>query len=183
MSPRAKNASTRTARAARAFTRRTLLRGATAAATAAAMGPWVVRDAFSSSGEVHVIVWTGYLPNDLIADFTKATGIKAHVSPLGSNEELINKMKATKGRGFDVISPTLNRRGQWIDLKLTQPWDLKRINSLNNVEPSFINASQAWTWDGGQHHLRTGFGGLRIAGRREPRRRLEQARQKGGLGQ
>ncbi|HVG80803.1 MAG TPA: twin-arginine translocation signal domain-containing protein, partial [Methylomirabilota bacterium] len=37
--------------AARRFTRRTLLKGAAAAGTLAAMGPWIVRDARSASGE------------------------------------------------------------------------------------------------------------------------------------
>ncbi len=142
-----------TLRAARLFTRRRVLKGAAAAGTVLGMGPWIVKDAFSSSGEVRVIAWTGYLPDDFLKDFEAATGIKPKVSPLGSNEELINKMKASKGRGFDVITPTLNRRGQWIDLKLTQPWDLSKVPNLSNVEPSFVKASEAWTWGGGVHHL------------------------------
>jgi len=145
--------SVQTQRAARDFTRRTLLKGAVATGSVAAMGPWIVRDAFSSSGEINAIVWTNYLTEDFLAGFTKSTGIKVNVTPLGSNEELINKMKASKGRGFDMITPTLNRKGQWIDLKLTQPWDLKKISNLGNVQPAFVNASATWTWGGGQHHL------------------------------
>ena len=139
--------------AAKQFTRRTLLKGAAATGAVAAVGPFYVKDAFSSSGELNVICWTGYLPDAFIAEFSKSTGIKTTVSPLGSNEELINKMKASKGRGFDVITPTLNRKGQWIDLQLTQPWDLNKIPNIKNVEPGFVQASQQWTWGGGQHHL------------------------------
>ncbi len=142
-----------TLRAARLFTRRRMLKGAVAAGTVLGMGPWIVKDAFSSSGEVNVMAWTGYLPEVFLKDFEAATGIKPNVSPMGSNEELINKMKASKGRGFDVVTPTLNRKGQWIDLKLTQPWDLSKIPNLANVEPSFVKASEVWTWDGGVHHL------------------------------
>lgn len=142
-----------TQRAARDFTRRTLLKGAVATGSVAAMGPWFVRDAFSSSGEVNCIVWTNYLTEDFLKGFEKSTGIKVNVTPLGSNEELQNKMKASKGRGFDMITPTLDRREQWFDLKLTQPWDLSKIPNLSNVEPAFVSASKAWTWGGGQHHL------------------------------
>lgn len=141
-----------TQKAAKAFSRRLLLKGVAATTSAAAIGPWIVKDAFSSSGEVNVICWTGYLPDAFLADFENSTGIKPNVSPLGSNEELINKMKATKGRGFDVVTPTLNRKGQWINLDLLQPWDLSKIDA-SQVEPSFVAASQAWTWGGGQHHL------------------------------
>lgn len=139
--------------AAKRFNRRTLLKSAAATGAVAATGPWIVSDALSSSGEVNAIVWTNYLTKEFLAGFTKSTGIKVNMTPLGSNEELINKMKATKGRGFDVITPTLNRKGQWIDLKLTQPWNLSKIPNLNNVEPAFVSASKAWTWGGGQHHL------------------------------
>lgn len=153
MSIKKPTSSAKTLHAAKAFSRRTLLKTAAATGAVAAAGPWLVEDAFSSSGEVNVICWTGYLPDVFLKDFEKSTGIKANVSPLGSNEELINKMKASKGRGFDIITPTLNRKGQWVDLKLTQPWDLKKIGNLGNVESSFVKASSAWTWGGGQHHL------------------------------
>jgi spermidine/putrescine transport system substrate-binding protein len=142
-----------TMRAAKAFTRRALLKSAAATGAVAAAGPWIVQDAFSSSGEINAIVWTNYLTKGFLEGFTKKTGIKVNVTPLGSNEELINKLKASKGRGFDMITPTLNRKGQWEPLKLTQPWDLSKIPNLNNVENAFVKASQAWTWGGGQHHL------------------------------
>ena len=153
MTSKIKTASTATARTARAFSRRLLLKHAASAGALAAAGPWVVKDAFSSSGELDVLCWTGYLPDAFLKDFEKSTGIKTNYKTLGSNEELINKMKASKGRGYDVITPTVHRMGQWIDLNLTQPWDLNKIPNLKNVEATFFKPSEAWTWGGGQHHL------------------------------
>lgn len=142
-----------TARAAKQLTRRTLLKGAAVTGAVAAAGPLYVKNAFATGGELNIICWTGYLPDQFLKDFEKETGIKPNVSPLGSNEELINKMKASKGRGYDLITPTLNRKGQWIDLKLTQPWHLDKIPNIKNVSPGFLKASEQWTWGGGQHHL------------------------------
>jgi spermidine/putrescine transport system substrate-binding protein len=142
-----------TQRAARKFTRRTIVRGAVAAGSLAAIGPWIVKDAFSASGEINVMCWTGYLPDVFLKGFEKSTGIKVNYTAMGSNEELLNKMKASKGRGFDIITPTLDRKGQWKPLQLTQPWTLSKITNIGNVEPSFVKASSAWTWGGGQHHL------------------------------
>jgi len=142
-----------TQQAAKAFTRRTLMKTAAATGVAAFAMPAIVKDAFSSSGELDVIVWTNYLTESFLEKFTVDTGIKVNYTPLGSNEELLNKLKASKGRGFDVISPTLNRKGQWQPLQLTQPWDLSKIPNLANVDPAFVNASAAWTWGGGQHHV------------------------------
>ena len=142
-----------TQRAAKKFSRRILLKHAALAGTTAMVAPAFVKDAFSASGELDVIVWTNYLTEDFLKKFTDETGIKVNYTPLGSNEELLNKLKATKGRGFDIISPTLNRKGQWEPLQLTQPWDLSRVPNLSNVDQAFVNASAAWTWGGGQHHL------------------------------
>ena len=65
-----------TQRAARAFSRRTMLKGATAVGTIAAMGPWIVKDAFSSSGEVTFLNWSDELPDPVIPNFEAKTGIK-----------------------------------------------------------------------------------------------------------
>ena len=64
--------------AARRFTRRTLLKGTAAAGAVAAMGPWIVREARSSSGELNILVWSDEVPDPLIPNFTKKTGIKVN---------------------------------------------------------------------------------------------------------
>jgi spermidine/putrescine transport system substrate-binding protein len=152
MTSKTKSNALKTVEAAKEFNRRTVLKGTAAAVGVAVAGPFVIRDAYAA-GTVNAIVWTNYLTDDFLKKFEKDTGIKVNVTPMGSNEELLNKMKASKGRGFDVVTPTLNRKGQWIDLGLLQPWDMKKIKNLNNVESAFVKASEAWTWGGGQHHL------------------------------
>ena len=82
--------------------RRRALKLALGAASAVAMGPWIVRDALSSSGELHTMMWSDYFPKDFVAGFEKETGIKLHHISYGSNEELLNKAKAVKGNGFDL---------------------------------------------------------------------------------
>ena len=152
MPSNAKTSALATAQAAKAFNRRAVVQGVMATASIAALGPFVIRDAFAAA-EINAIVWTHYLTDDFLKSFRKKTGIKVNVTLLGSNEELLSKMKTSKGRGFDLITPTLNRKGQWIDLGLLQPWDLKKVKNLKNVDESFVKASQAWTWGKGQHHL------------------------------
>ena len=142
-----------TLKAAKAFTRRGLLRSLAAAGTAAFLAPAFSREALSSSGSLNVVVWTNYLTEEFLTRFKEATGIDVNLIPLGSNEELLFKLKTSRGRGFDLISPTLNRKGQWQPLELTQPWKLSRVPNLANVDPAFMEASATWTWGGGQHHL------------------------------
>ncbi|MDH3792448.1 MAG: extracellular solute-binding protein, partial [Rhodospirillales bacterium] len=144
----------KTLRAARDFNRRSVLKGAAAAGALAALGPYLLtEEAKAASGELKVLIWTGYIPQSVRDKFEADTGVRIKVTNFGSNEELINKMKATKGRGFDIISPTLDRTPQWQPLGLLQGWDMNRV-PVDKVEGAMMKAStEAWTWDGKNHHL------------------------------
>ena len=138
------------------ISRRKFLKGTTAAGAAAAVGPWIVTPkVLASSGEVNCTIWTDYIPANVIEDFTAKTGIKVNYKELGSNEELINQMKATKGAGVDLCSPTNNRSGQWVDLGLLQPFDYGRIDNLSNVNPAMLKVGDTeWNFEEkGSHWL------------------------------
>lgn len=138
------------------ISRRKFLKGTTAAGAAAAVGPWIVSPkVLASSGEVNCTIWTDYIPANVIEDFTAKTGIKVNYKELGSNEELINQMKATKGAGVDLCSPTNNRSGQWVDLGLLQPFDYGRIDNLANVNPAMLKVGDTeWNFEEkGSHWL------------------------------
>src|ERR1700742_302917 len=92
-----KGSSADVARAAQAFSRRLMLKASVAAGTVAAMGPYIVRDAFSSSGEISILNWDDELPDPVLPEFTKKTGIKVNTTPFSQNEEQINKLQATGG--------------------------------------------------------------------------------------
>jgi spermidine/putrescine transport system substrate-binding protein len=141
-----------TLRAAREFTRRTLLARSAAIGAVAAIGPWVVRDARSSSGTLSLLNWADELPDPVIPDFEKKTGIKVSTTPFSQNEEQINKLQATAGEGFDLCQPTVDRAPQFKDIGLLQPLDEKRI-ALDNVLPSLAAMSEKyWRWDGKLYH-------------------------------
>ena len=151
---KAQRATAATLQAARAFNRRAWLRGAAAAGVLAATGPWIVRDAFSSSGELNILNWSDELPDPVIPDFTAKTGIKVNTTPFSQNEEQINKLQATKGQGFDLCQPTRDRAPQFKDLGVLQPFDLNKMPNPTNVIPSMMEASTSvWTWDGKLYHL------------------------------
>jgi spermidine/putrescine transport system substrate-binding protein len=146
------NSTEATLSAARAFTRRTLLVRSAALGAVAAMGPWVVREARSSSGELVILNWDDELPNPVIPDFEKKTGIKVKSTPFSQNEEQINKLQATGGEGFDLCQPTHDRAPQFKDLGLLQPLDESKL-ALDNVLPGIAAISEKyWRWDGKLYH-------------------------------
>ncbi len=142
----------KTVKAAKGHSRRGVLKSAALLGSAAAMGPWVVQDAFSSSGTLNIMMWSDYLPKPFREKFKAATGISIKHTPYGSNEELLNKLKATKGRGFDLISPTNDRGSQWQDLGLLGTIDMNRVDT-GAVLPSMLNISSKFSWDGKPRHL------------------------------
>jgi len=149
-----RNSTGMTLLAAKHFNRRGLLKGTALAGAALLAAPAYVRNALSSSGEVNILMWSDYLPDDFIAAFTDKTGIKINYTGIGSNEEIINKMKATKGQGFDIISPTNNRNLQWEPLGLIAPVDMNRV-AIDKVNPAMSKiGTEGWNFGGkGSHWL------------------------------
>lgn len=140
--------------AARAFNRRTFVKGAAATGALAAAAPAYIQNALSSSGEVNILMWSDYLPEDFISAFTSKTGIKVNYTGIGSNEEIINKMKANKGQGFDIVSPTNNRNLQWEPLELLLPFDMSKV-AIEKVNPAMSKIGETgWNFGGkGSHWL------------------------------
>ena len=133
--------------------RRSFLKTTAAFGLGAVASPAIVSQALSSSGELSLLNWDDELPDPVIPDFEKATGIKVNSTPFSQNEEQINKLQATDGVGFDLCQPTHDRAPQFKDIGVLQPLDDKRVK-LDLVIPGLLKASVAnWTWDGKLYHV------------------------------
>jgi spermidine/putrescine transport system substrate-binding protein len=79
--------------------------------------------------------WDGYMPKDMAEKFKAATGIDLEVAVHATNEEIMGKVTASGGAGFDVLfvsSPfaeALNKLG------LLAPIDAAKIPNLKNLYP------------------------------------------------
>src|SRR5262245_1210441 len=140
--------------AARAFNRRTILKTSVLTGAAVVSAPWIVKDAFSSSGELNLLMWSDEYPDPVIPDFEAKTGIKVNQTPFSQNEEQINKLQATGGEGFDIVSPTCNRAPQYHDLQVLAPFDTNKLTQLEKLLPSMLGqAKSLWTWEDGLYYL------------------------------
>ncbi len=91
-------------------------------------------------GVLRMLTWEGYAPEELVKKFTDETGIKVEVSYIGDNNELIAKMAATNGVGFDLVSPTLNYvSNSQQEFGIYQPIDLSRVNKDLFI-PAMLNS-------------------------------------------
>ena len=131
--------------------RRSVLKGAAATGAAAAIGPWYIPNAFAAP-VVNVLMWGEYLPDSVVADFKAKTGITVNHTKIGDNGEIISKMKAGGGAGYDLASPTNMRALQWADLGVLAPFDMNRINT-SAVNPGLLAVGERdWNFGGKGSH-------------------------------
>lgn len=124
------------------LTRRKLLQG-TAATGAVFAAPAILKskDALATSGEVDVFTWGDYIQQNQIDRFEKDTGIKINLSTYGSNDEAVQKLKASGGKGFDVIFPSITNGNNYYREELLQPLDEGRLDNASNLIPSMLESS------------------------------------------
>ena len=149
------------------LSRRSFVKASAASALGIIASPAIVSNALSSSGELSIINWDDELPDPVIPEFEKATGIKVNSTPFSQNEEQINKLQATGGTGFDLCQPTHDRALQFKDIGVLQGLDEKKLN-LDVVVAGLLEASKAnWIWDGQLHHVPHVWGTEAIAWRND----------------
>ncbi len=123
-----------TLRAARSFTRRTLLASGAAAAVAA---PWV-RNAAAASTELRVLFWEPYHVKPTVAAFEAETGARFAATYFDGNSEAFNKMKTGGTTDFDLVMGDGFWPRQYHKQGLTQPVDFARVPNLKNAHAVFL---------------------------------------------
>jgi len=123
------------AAAARLLSRRTALKAGAAGAVLVA-APMIVRDAFSSSGEVNFMGWSGYpdLAAKVFPAFEKATGIKVNFNEQPDQDSMFAQAKLSmQTAAVDVSEPTLDRAASWYTNGLIQGWDTGKLAMDNYI--------------------------------------------------
>jgi spermidine/putrescine transport system substrate-binding protein len=90
---------------------------------------------------LRLLTWADYVPKDVMEQFTKETGIKVEVT-LSNNEEMISKLRATAGAGFDLAQPSQDRiAGPQTEFAIYKPMDLSKIKAEQFI-PSMLEATR-----------------------------------------
>jgi spermidine/putrescine transport system substrate-binding protein len=90
---------------------------------------------------LRLLTWGGYAPKDVVEQFTKETGIKVEIT-LSNNEEMISKLRATAGAGFDLVQPSQDRiAGPQTEFKIYKPMDMSKLKSELFI-PSMLDATK-----------------------------------------
>jgi spermidine/putrescine transport system substrate-binding protein len=104
-------------------------------AIATALGLALAPAAVAQDNKLRLITWADYVPADVVAQFKKETGIDVEVT-LSNNEEMISKLRATGGAGFDLAQPSQDRiTGPQQEFDIYKPMDLTKVKTELFIAP------------------------------------------------
>lgn len=87
---------------------------------------------------INVFTWGDILDPKIIKAFEKDTGIKVNFNYYSSNEELIVKLKATKGVGYDLIIPSDYAVNLLIKEELLKKIDKSQLTFWNEIHSNLL---------------------------------------------
>jgi spermidine/putrescine transport system substrate-binding protein len=91
--------------------------------------------------KLRLITWADYAPADVVALFKKETGIQVQVT-LSNNEEMISKLRATGGAGYDLAQPSQDRiTGVQGEFGIYKPIDVSKVK-INQFRPEILEITR-----------------------------------------
>jgi len=121
--------------------RRSLLAGLGAVAAGITLEACAPKGPVGANGEeqrLNLYNWDNYIGDTTLADFGKATGVKAKMSLFSTNDELFAKLRPGNP-GFDVIVPSNEYVTRLRIAGLLEPLDHAKLPNLKNILPSFLD--------------------------------------------
>ena len=88
--------------------------------------------------QVNILNWSSYIPNDVILDFEKETGIKVNYGTYSSNEELLAKVSVAKEGTYDLVFPSDYMVEIMINRGLIQKMDKSKLDNFYNLNTNFL---------------------------------------------
>lgn len=95
--------------------------------------------AVQADGKLVVYNWAEYIPDGILADFEKETGIKVEYSTYENNEVMYSKLKIQKGKGYDIVVPSTYLVSKMRDEGLLQKVDKTKLSNFKNLMPDLLN--------------------------------------------
>ncbi|MBO1905507.1 extracellular solute-binding protein [Microvirga sp. 3-52] len=115
---------------------------------ATALAALMVVGSAQAAEKLRLLTWADYVPKDVMEQFTKETGIEVEVT-LSNNEEMISKLRATQGAGFDLVQPSQDRiAGPQAEFGIYKPLDLSKVKSDQFIASMLEATKKNTTVDG-----------------------------------
>lgn len=91
------------------------------------------------SKTLNIFTWPGLFDSQVLKEFEQKTGVKVNISYYDSNEELIVKLRATEGAGYDIIIPSDYTVDILKKQNLLKKLDTTKIPAFKDINPSLLH--------------------------------------------
>ena len=89
--------------------------------------------------QLNVLNWSSYIPNEVILNFEKETGIDVNYGTYSSNEELLAKVSVAKEGTYDLVFPSDYMVEIMINRGLIQKMDMSKLDNVENLNIDFLS--------------------------------------------
>ena len=96
-------------------------------------------EAFAANQVVNVYAWASEIPDAIVKQFEKETGIHVNISTYDNNEIMYAKMRASQNAGYDVIMPSSYFVNRMVKQDMLLPLDKTKLPNFKNIDDSFNN--------------------------------------------
>jgi spermidine/putrescine transport system substrate-binding protein len=96
---------------------------------------------WADKNELNVYNWSNYMPDDVIAQFEKETGIHVNYSTYDGNDTLYAKLKADPNAGYDIIVPSSYFVDRMRQQDMLQKLDKSQLPNFKNLNKSLLGKS------------------------------------------
>ena len=101
----------------------------------------LVMSLFANEKILYVYNWSEYMPESVLKDFTKETGIKVKYSTYDSNEAMYAKVKTAGNSGYDIIVPSTYFVNKMSKEGLLEKIDKSKLSNYKNLDPKLLSKS------------------------------------------
>lgn len=84
--------------------------------------------------------WTGEVPDFIVRQFEKETGIKVNFSTYENNEIMYSKLRASRHSGYDLVMPSSYMIDHMRKQNMLIPLDKSKLSNWKNLNPQFLLA-------------------------------------------
>lgn len=87
--------------------------------------------------EVNLIIWTEYLPEDLVAKFEEETGIKVNITYYSSSEEMLAKVTSSSPDTYDIICNGVQYYDALLEKGILGEIDTTKLENIGNINEAY----------------------------------------------
>lgn len=88
--------------------------------------------------QVNVFTWVYYIPDEVVADFEAATGMRVNYTPFLDNEDILSKLSVDAGQ-FDIVVCSDYVVHDLVQMNLLEKIDYSLLPNAANIDPTYQN--------------------------------------------